>query len=136
MADLTLTPNHPTSYQKRVYDLVSMIPKGQVASYGMIASLLPGVTARMVGYALAASVTNSDIHQKLPWQRVINSKGRLSIPGGVERQRALLMSEGIEFSASGVINFRQYRWDGPDAVWLEKNTIDLMDFMTIKAGWP
>lgn len=119
-------------YQQRVYELVRQIPRGQVASYGMIASLLPGVTARMVGYALAASIGEDN----LPWQRVMNSQGKPSIPDGVARQRAALEAEGIVFTPAGKVSFRKYRWDGPDVLWLEDHGIAIEDFLTIKAGWP
>lgn len=120
-----------------------MIPAGQVASYGMIASLIPGVTARMVGYALAATVSGAETPKNLPWQRVINSQGRLSIPGGADRQRTLLEAEGISFTATGRtgrISFRQFGWNGPEAElldqWLEDQGMDMMTYLTIKAGWP
>ena len=84
-----------STYQSRVYALVRLIPHGKVASYGMIASLLPRVTARMVGYAMAATPKGSDI----PWHRVINSAGKISARAGSEgegdnRQRAAMESEG------------------------------------------
>ncbi|WND03321.1 MGMT family protein [Temperatibacter marinus] len=121
-----------STYQEQVYTLVKMIPRGEVASYGMIASLLPGVTARMVGYAMAASVNEPD----LPWHRVINSQGKMSIPGGTERQVAKLLDDGVSLTKSNRVSFKIYRWNGPSQDWLEQNSVEIADFMTIKAGWP
>jgi len=115
-----------------VYALIKEIPKGQVASYGMIASLVPGATARIVGFATAGTPAGQDI----PWQRVVNSMGKISERDGAERQRSRLMAEGIKFSASGKISWATYRWHGPSDQWLEDMGMDPIDFLTIQAGWP
>ncbi len=59
----------------RIYSVVRRIPNGRVATYGQIARLagLPG-GARQVGYALHALDEDSDV----PWQRVVNARGRVS----------------------------------------------------------
>jgi len=115
-----------------VYELVRMVPAGQVASYGMIASLLPGVTPRMVGYAMAGVPVGSDI----PWQRIINSGGRISPRPGSDRQHERLTAEGISFSASGRIKWAEARWQGPDDGWLDVRGMEMMDYLDIRAGWP
>lgn len=115
-----------------IYDLVKEIPAGQVASYGMIASLLPGVTPRIVGFAMAATPSGDGI----PWQRVINSAGKISDRDGAVRQRARLEEEGIRFRASGKVDWAAHRWQGPSEAWLDRNGIDFMDFLTVQSGWP
>lgn len=115
-----------------IYALIKEIPKGQVASYGMIASLVPGATARIVGFATAATPPGEGI----PWQRVINSQGRISERDGAARQRTRLEEEGIQFSKSGKVDWRAVRWQGPSDGWLEANGMDPIDFMTIQSGWP
>ncbi len=115
-----------------VYRLIREIPPGQVASYGMVASLVPGATARIVGFATAATPSGQDI----PWQRVINSQGKISERDGAERHRKRLDAEGIEFSASGRVNWKKHRWQGPSDEWLEEAGMDPIDFLTIQAGWP
>lgn len=115
-----------------IYALVKEIPKGQVASYGMVASLLPGVTPRIVGFAMAATPAGEDI----PWQRVINSAGKISDRDGAMRQRGRLENEGITFRASGAVDWKAHRWQGPSEAWLDRNGIDFMDFLTIQSGWP
>ena len=56
---------------KKIHHIISLIPSGKVATYGQIATIVGGCTARMVGYATSAIPKDSDI----PWQRVINYKG-------------------------------------------------------------
>jgi len=80
-----------------IYKAVRKIPKGKVASYGDIARFcgLRG-HARLVGYALH----NLKSGTKIPWHRVINSQGKISLPkenGAYQFQRSLLESEGIVF---------------------------------------
>ncbi|MBO6504251.1 MAG: MGMT family protein [Kordiimonadaceae bacterium] len=115
-----------------IYALIKEIPAGQVASYGMIASLIPGATARIVGFATAATPSGENI----PWQRVINSQGKISERDGAARQRARLEEEGVEFSKAGKVNWAHHRWIGPSQAWLDENRLDPIDFMTIQAGWP
>lgn len=115
-----------------VYALIKEIPEGQVASYGMIASLVPGATARIVGFATAGTPAG----QGIPWQRVVNSIGKISERDGAERQRKRLMDEGIVFSPTGKIHWGTYRWHGPSDEWLAEAGMDPIDFLTIQAGWP
>lgn len=115
-----------------VYALIKEIPKGQVASYGMIASLVPGATARIVGFATAGTPAG----QNIPWQRVVNSQGKISQRDGAERQRKRLEAEGVQFSATGKISWSIYRWHGPSDAWLAQAGMDPIDFLTIQAGWP
>ena len=92
--------------------MVRRVPRGQVASYGGIAALLGHPrAARGVGHALRALPEDSDV----PWWRVVNRNGEISIRGvvhGRQLQRALLEAEGVEFSASGRIDWKQFGWDG------------------------
>lgn len=93
----------------KIYALVSQVPAGRVTTYGTIAKLVGGCTARMVGYAMAATPDGSHI----PWQRVINSQGKISPHGfgyGSAIQRQLLEEEGILFDAAGKIDLKKYLW--------------------------
>lgn len=112
------------NFFERVYLLVQQIPRGRVASYGQIAALLGHPqAARTVGWALNA-LRGSDVND-VPWQRVINSAGRISISRadlGADLQHALLEEEGIEFDARGYVDLGRYGWEGlspPDieALW-------------------
>jgi methylated-DNA-protein-cysteine methyltransferase-like protein len=66
----------------------------------------------MVGYAMASLPSGSDV----PWHRVINSRGAISLgreEGGYEIQRALLESEGVVFDESGHVDLTRFGWKGP-----------------------
>jgi methylated-DNA-protein-cysteine methyltransferase-like protein len=95
----------------RIYNIVRLISRGQVASYGQIAAYAGRCTPRQVGYAMAA-LRRDDV----PWQRVINSKGKISFPensrGAIE-QRQLLEEEGVEFDHNGRVDMKKYGWPGP-----------------------
>ncbi len=95
-----------TTYQ-RIYDVIRKIPKGKVATYGLIAEIEGTCTPRMVGYALS----NAKEEMHLPWHRVINSSGRISMkdPEGNELQRTLLKHEGIIFTGEKV-NLKEFLW--------------------------
>jgi methylated-DNA-protein-cysteine methyltransferase-like protein len=48
----------------------------------------------------------------VPWQRVINSQGKISERAGAERQRLLLEQEGVEFDAKDRVDLKKYGWSG------------------------
>ncbi len=127
--------SHQKSF-RALHGLVREIPTGQVASYGMIASLVPGATARTAGFAMAAPPTDAEI----PWWRVINSAGKISArkggATGETRQRRLLEAEGIRFSKAGKVCWSECRWCGPSEAWMEANNMDFMDFLEIASRWP
>lgn len=100
--------NGPRLYE-RIYAAVRQIPVGRVATYGQIARLVGGCSAQMVGFALAALPNGSDV----PWQRVINAKGKISPRGigfGSLIQRTLLEEEGIVFMQDEIIDLNTYGW--------------------------
>jgi len=103
--------NKKITYRDHVFDIVKKIPWGKVATYGQISKMIHGCTARMVGYALASLPSESGV----PWQRVINSKGKISPHGagfGSAMQHALLEQEGIIFNVDNSIDFDIYGWIG------------------------
>ena len=107
-------------YQK-IYDVVGQIPKGKVATYGQVAKVVGRITARMVGYAMAALRGRTDV----PWQRVINYKGEISPRAhgdGSSRQRKLLVAEGIRFDSRGRVDFKKVRWNGAKKKLEERGT--------------
>lgn len=106
------------NFFERVYMLVRQIPRGKVASYGQIAALLGHPrAARTVGWALNA-LRGGQIDD-VPWQRVINSYGRISISRvdlGADLQRALLEQEGILFDERDRVDMKRFGWEGMDDV--------------------
>lgn len=98
----------------RIYLLVEQIPRGRVTTYGHLAAMCGISDPREVGAAMNAS-------QGIPWQRVINSRGEISIKGATgARQRSLLQDEGIVFKSDGRVDLGEYGWV-PDPGWLESN---------------
>ncbi|HET9952543.1 MAG TPA: MGMT family protein [Candidatus Eisenbacteria bacterium] len=106
-------PPRPSRYE-RIYAVVRRIPRGRVATYGDVARLagLPR-QPRLVGYALHAAPEGA----RLPWHRVVNAQGRLSlgrgVTGGDLPQRFRLEREGVVFDQSGRIPLESYRWKRP-----------------------
>ncbi len=95
----------------RIWQVVARIPSGRVATYGDVASRagLPGA-ARRVGRALK----NLPADTRIPWHRVVNAQGRLSLPdrsASQYTQRERLQSEGVVFRGNHSIDLRKYRWD-------------------------
>ena len=116
----------PAPLRARIYAVVRQIPAGKVATYGQIASIVGGCTARMVGYAMAA-VNEPDV----PWQRVVNAQGKISARadgGGAVEQRVRLEAEGVPFDENGRMPLNRIRWYGPSVEWLIANGFDPSPF--------
>jgi methylated-DNA-protein-cysteine methyltransferase-like protein len=98
-------------FTRSVIRMIQSIPRGKVSTYGQIALLAgrPG-GARQVTRILHSMSRKHD----LPWHRVINAKGRISLPeyGGYEEQKARLLLEGIEFDETDRVDFNEYLWNG------------------------
>ena len=102
----------------QIHEIIRIIPSGKVATYGQIAEIVGGCTARMVGYAASTIPLDSEI----PWQRVINYKGKISsrsVGSGELLQQELLEGEGIQFDQLGKTNLKYYRWNGETELNLE-----------------
>jgi methylated-DNA-protein-cysteine methyltransferase-like protein len=97
---------------EQVHRLVRLVPPGKVVSYGAIARMLGQPhAARTVGWAMRSLPEGSDV----PWHRVINSQGRISLGGrgyGADLQRAMLEAEGIEFDEYGCVDWDRFGWEG------------------------
>ena len=97
-------------FEVRVKRAIRAIPRGKVATYSHIAALAGNYkAARQVARVLHAS---SD-KDRLPWHRVINSRGGISLPRGrgFEEQKRLLIKEGVAVERSGRIDLKEFQWD-------------------------
>lgn len=103
-------PRAAAARRRTVLALVRMIPPGRVATYGDIARLVPGVTARLVGFMMAGAGKEPDV----PWHRVVNARGAVSPHAHAARQRQRLEAEGIVFGADGRFDLAAHRWRGPE----------------------
>ena len=129
-------PN-PDQFNPIVWQVVQQVPHGTVSTYGQIASIIPppeGVdpddyrklAPRWVGQALNA-ISYDDVDGKsqapgIPWWRIINSKGGISLPTGSKvatEQRQRLIAENVEFDANDLVALSRYGWDGPPQTWLD-----------------
>ena len=100
------------SFRTRVYELVARIPRGKVASYGLVALLAGRLgAARAVGTAMREVPRG----KKLPCHRVIKSDGTLApkhLFGG--KQKQMLLREHIRFKKTGRVDMRHSEWDGDE----------------------
>ncbi|AXW87245.1 methyltransferase [Lonsdalea britannica] len=99
---------HEDNFRQRVFQVIAAIPFGQVTTYGDVA-LLAGSprAARQVGAILRHLPEGT----KLPWHRVINRKGELSLTGSDhQRQKLALVAEGVRFNLAGKIDLNLFRW--------------------------
>jgi methylated-DNA-protein-cysteine methyltransferase-like protein len=109
----------PILYKHQVWDVVKKIPVGKVSTYGRIAALVgapqgvddkryKALGPRWVGQAMAACPSG------VPWQRVINAQGKISLSAnaGGQVQRELLESEGVEFDNRDRVSLVKFGWDG------------------------
>lgn len=98
------------NFKAQVIEIVNRIPYGRVTTYGTIATLA-GIPrgGRLVGGIL------HNLGNQLPWHRVINRLGFISIKSldhPKQLQKALLEQEGIEVSTDFMINLGRYGWFG------------------------
>lgn len=92
---------------EQIWRVIASIPRGRVATYGQVAELagLPR-GARLVGRVLAKLPSRS----RLPWHRVVNASGKVSLPGAAgTRQRELLNGEGVD-TTDGRVDLRRHHW--------------------------
>ncbi len=100
------------SFFEQVFDVVRLIPKGRVTSYGAIAAVLgTKLSARMVGWAMNAA---HNVKPKVPAQRVVNRNGMLS--GKMHfatptRMQELLEKDGVKVVDDKVVDFEKQFWN-------------------------
>ena len=95
-------------FSQRIITIISAIPIGKVATYGQIAAMSGQPrSARQVARLLHSSSNKYD----LPWHRVINAQGGISLTGSqAEKQRQKLLDEGIEISSTNRIDLTVFQW--------------------------
>lgn len=116
-----------SNFYQQVYQVIQQIPPGKVTSYGRIALMLGHPNAaRAVGYALsslkAANTPDTYTSATVPWQRVVNSQGRISIhhhEQTAQKQAQMLRQEGVAVDEHGRIDLDIYLWEGLHLVELD-----------------
>jgi methylated-DNA-protein-cysteine methyltransferase-like protein len=131
VSDKFASPPDRDLFNAQAWEIARLIPAGRVFTYGQIAALIPtpgGMEpkdykawgARWVGGAMAACPAD------VPWQRVINSQGKISLRpgGGGNRQRELLEAEGIVFDDRERVDLKVYAWEGPTDAWKAEHGLE------------
>lgn len=100
-----------SNFKQRVIDFVTIIPKGKVVSYGQVAAVAGSPRAsRQVGRILMGLDPNT----KIPWWRVINNQGIISIKGNwtvtKESQAILLRGDGVKVNENLTLDIEHYRF--------------------------
>mgnify|MGYP006267323063 FL=1 len=99
-------------FYEQVYDVVRLVPRGRVTTYGAIAEYLSlRSAARMVGWALRDSLRKD---QNVPAHRVVNRKGLLTGRHHFdppEKMTWMLQEEGVPVRDFQIDDFKAYFWD-------------------------
>lgn len=101
-----------TRFTQNALNIIHNIPEGKVLTYGRAAALAGKPDgARQISRLLHSMSKKHD----LPWHRIVNAKGKISLPPsqGYELQKALLESEGVQFSQTDTIDLKVYLWIKP-----------------------
>ncbi len=102
------------NFKAQVLAFIKLVPKGKVVSYGQVAAAAGSpLAARQVGTVLRGIDPSQN---NIPWWRVINNQGEISIKGNwtatKELQKALLIKEGIAVNSDFKLDIKKYRWTG------------------------
>jgi methylated-DNA-protein-cysteine methyltransferase related protein len=104
-------PKEEPNFFSDVYEVVKLVPRGRVTSYGAIARYLgTGMSARMVGWAMNACHGLKDV----PAHRVVNSQGLLTGKahfGSPTEMEKRLARDGVNVVNDKVVDFNNILWD-------------------------
>jgi methylated-DNA-protein-cysteine methyltransferase-like protein len=97
-------------FEERAKEVIKAIPPGKVATYAQVAALAGNHRAARQVVRVLHTSSEKD---RLPWHRVINSRGGISLGRGrgFEEQRRLLLREGVRISRAGRIALGEFQWD-------------------------
>jgi methylated-DNA-protein-cysteine methyltransferase-like protein len=114
-----MNPFQDEYFSDRVKNLIKQIPPGRVATYGQIAFLagFPSSTRQVVWILHSCSKKDN-----LPWHRVINRKGTISLKpnAGFEIQKKLLEREGVIFNDRNQIDLNRFLWEPEETDFFQK----------------
>jgi methylated-DNA-protein-cysteine methyltransferase-like protein len=119
LSDVSEKNNPRYHFFEDVFEIVRLIPKGRVSSYGAIAAYLgTKSSSRMVGWAMNSS---HHVSPAVPAQRVVNRNGMLTGKHHFEtptKMEELLQADGVQVKNDKIVDFDSLFWD--PAVELEK----------------
>jgi len=126
-------PPNPDVFNPTVWLIAAQVPLGSVTTFGQIASMFKYPAdfdaeefSRFAPYWVGQAMNMARIEDDLPWQRVINGQGKISLPSeskGAAIQRERLEQEGIEFDSRDRVDLQRYGWDGPSTDWLDEHNL-------------
>lgn len=97
------------TFTQLAVEIIKNIPKGKVATYGQVATLAGNPRGALQVTRVLHSLSR---RENLPWHRVINSKGMISLNGeGGDIQRGILEREGVAFDEAGIVDLGVFQWD-------------------------
>lgn len=96
-------------FTEKVIEVIKNIPEGKVMTYGQIASLAGSPRAARQVVRILHSMSKK---HRLPWHRVINSKGEIGIQENESLQEQIfsLESEGVEIQSNRRIDLKKYQY--------------------------
>ena len=100
-------------FTRKAKEVIRAVPRGRVATYGQVAALAGRErAARGVAWILHSS---SDA-AALPWHRVINGRGGISLGRGrgFEEQKKRLIAEGVVVGRGGRVDLKRFKWEPSD----------------------
>ena len=104
-----MDPNKHKDFFDMVFQVVKLIPKGRVTSYGAIAKYLgTGRSSRMVGWAMHVSPKGVPAHRVLNRNGELTGKHHFATPFLMQE---LLEKEGIKVVKDKVKNLEKHYWD-------------------------
>jgi methylated-DNA-protein-cysteine methyltransferase-like protein len=98
-----------TSFTQQVVAIIKGIPEGYVMTYGQIAAQAGSPRgARQVVRILHSLSAKYD----LPWHRVVNAKGEITIQDEESRymQKLYLENEGVRINGKNIVDLENYRY--------------------------
>jgi methylated-DNA-protein-cysteine methyltransferase-like protein len=98
-------------FVKAVWQVVQGIPRGHVLTYGEVARL---AGMRRAARRVSQAMRRAPRSMQLPWHRVVNAQGRISLPkdsAAHRQQRELLEAEGVVFR-DGKIDLERFGYQG------------------------
>jgi methylated-DNA-protein-cysteine methyltransferase-like protein len=97
-------------FEERAKNVIRAIPRGKVATYAQVAALAGNHRAARQVVRVLHSSSKKD---RLPWHRVINSRGGISLKRGrgFEEQQRLLLEDGVAVSRAGRIDVNEFQWE-------------------------
>lgn len=135
MPEPSLTTVQKEQFNRQVWEIARQIPPGKVASYGQLAAHIPppqGMDADTYAAFRArwAGAAMRECPSDVPWQRVLNAQGKISLPPGSRgalEQRRLLEAEGVAFDERERIDLKRFGWGGPPRAWLLEHGLPAPD---------